>query len=343
MYNQGIELLISNKKNLKNQLNDESEKSNIDSGVESSSTDFNSITDLKNLNLNENHQICISLDPNNNSDMVFIKQETNTGYCVDSVEPKCNELKRLIDEFKFNYFKKLNNLKTNKTHVQKLTSAKEFYKRGIQLFNEQDLISMSQDKSRKYLMEIEEWLNEFQKLNLCIGVKSSSETCSEEDTMTLSSFDMDNQFGSSEQKNKQANLLNSYDLVCSQLKSLSQLFEKRRVQLKKMTAAIKPVQRVEPQQQHFEQHNQFINIFQNKNAKLKSFDTDNLYEVTKPKRSLSNADSVQSVGILSKNLKKNRIVQKSRKLSNDSSSSSMNENDEDELEEQKKLNEKKIK
>lgn len=44
----------------------------------------------------------------------------NAGYCVDSVEPKCNELKRLIDEFKLSYMQKLSIFKNNKIILKKL-------------------------------------------------------------------------------------------------------------------------------------------------------------------------------------------------------------------------------
>jgi hypothetical protein len=54
----------------------------------------------------------------------FIYQ-TNTGYCVDSVEPKCSELKRLIDEFKVNYLSKLNRFKSNKCILQRLNNVSD--------------------------------------------------------------------------------------------------------------------------------------------------------------------------------------------------------------------------
>ena len=44
----------------------------------------------------------------------------NAGYCVDSVEPKCNELKRLIGEFRFSYMQKLSIFKSNKIILKKL-------------------------------------------------------------------------------------------------------------------------------------------------------------------------------------------------------------------------------
>lgn len=49
-----------------------------------------------------------------------------TGYCVDSVEPKCSELKRLIDEFKIGYLSKLNRFKYNKLVMQRLNNVSVF-------------------------------------------------------------------------------------------------------------------------------------------------------------------------------------------------------------------------
>lgn len=44
----------------------------------------------------------------------------NAGYCVDSVEPKCNELKRLIDEFKLKFASKIKLINDNKLLTEKL-------------------------------------------------------------------------------------------------------------------------------------------------------------------------------------------------------------------------------
>lgn len=52
----------------------------------------------------------------------FLFSNTNAGYCVDSVEPKCSELKRLIDEFKSNYSNKLDRFKSNRHLLQKFNS-----------------------------------------------------------------------------------------------------------------------------------------------------------------------------------------------------------------------------
>ncbi len=52
--------------------------------------------------------------------LVAPTQSATTGYCVDSVEPKCNELKRLIDEFKHGYATKLVTFRRNKAVIHKL-------------------------------------------------------------------------------------------------------------------------------------------------------------------------------------------------------------------------------
>ncbi|RNA23699.1 guanine nucleotide exchange factor DBS isoform X4 [Brachionus plicatilis] len=337
LYNQGIELLISSKKNIKTQL-DDTEKSYIDSGVESSSNDFNSISDLKNFGQN-----FAALDTNNNSEMVFLKQETSTGYCIDSVEPKCSELKRLIDEFKSSYFKKLNGLKNNKLLVQKISLVKQTLEKGTRLFHDQDLINMSHEKKRKYLNEIEEWLHDYYKMDL-----SKGETGSEDETVTLSSFDMDASIVAECVRNHETNVGKNFEIACSQLKSLGQMFEKRKEQLNKAFVVSRPVQRVEPQQ-IFDQSNLMNRIHDTfkreirRDNKTKSFDTNCAQDISKPKRTLSNADPSQLSGFLKKNPRKfSHGTLKTRKLSNDSSSSSINDNEDDEIIEQKKLDEKKI-
>jgi len=61
----------------------------------------------------KSNRIKLSIGHNNNS-------VNNAGYCVDSVEPKCNELKRLIDEFKLKYATKLKLVNDNKLLTEKL-------------------------------------------------------------------------------------------------------------------------------------------------------------------------------------------------------------------------------
>lgn len=338
MYNQGIELLISSKNNIKTQL-DDTEKSYIDSGVESSSNDFNSVSDLKNFSEN-----FTCLDPNNNSEMVLLKQETNTGYCVDSVEPKCSELKRLIDEFKFNYFKKLNSFKNNKLLVQKINLAKQTFEKGTKIFHNQDLINTSQEKKKKYMTEIQEWLCDYYKLDL-----SKCETESEDETVTLSSFDMDANIVTECDKNHLTDVDKKFEIVCSQLKSLGQLFEKRKEQLEKALVVSRPIQRVEPQQT-FDQNSLIHRIHDTfkkeikRDSKTRIFDSDCVQDNCKPKRTLSNADRSQIAGFLKKNPRKfSHGTFKSRKLSDDSSSSSINDNEDEIMIEQKQMNEKRIK
>lgn len=72
------------------------------------------------LRLERNEDSIIDLDKFRS----FVDQSnaTASGYCVDSIEPKCSELKRLIDEFKFGYLNKLNRFKSNKLILQRLNT-----------------------------------------------------------------------------------------------------------------------------------------------------------------------------------------------------------------------------
>jgi hypothetical protein len=94
LYSQGIQLLISD----------------------------NKIINSSNLSLKEDIESIINEEVNIDT---ISNNQTNSsnnagGYCVDSVEPKCNELKRLIDEFKYGYISKLNLFKKNRSMLQKL-------------------------------------------------------------------------------------------------------------------------------------------------------------------------------------------------------------------------------
>ena len=67
---------------------------------------------------NEIFKINSKLDSSSN----VVSNAVNNGYCVDSVEPKCNEIKRLIDEFKTNYLSKFGTIKNNRVLTHKLNS-----------------------------------------------------------------------------------------------------------------------------------------------------------------------------------------------------------------------------
>ena len=92
LYNQGIQLLISD----------------------------NKIINSSNLSLKDepaiNEEVNIDVISNNQTN----SSSNAGGYCVDSIEPKCNELKRLIDEFKYGYMSKLNLFRKNRSMLYKL-------------------------------------------------------------------------------------------------------------------------------------------------------------------------------------------------------------------------------
>jgi hypothetical protein len=58
----------------------------------------------------------VKIDINNKT----TTSNNNAEYCVDSVEPKCNELKRLIEEFKLKYTTKIKLINDNKLLTEKL-------------------------------------------------------------------------------------------------------------------------------------------------------------------------------------------------------------------------------
>ena len=57
---------------------------------------------------------------NSNKIKIDIVSNINSGYCVDSVEPKCNELKRLIEDFKIKYSNKIKLINDNRLLTEKL-------------------------------------------------------------------------------------------------------------------------------------------------------------------------------------------------------------------------------
>lgn len=112
------------------------------------------------------------------------------GYCVDSVEPKCNEIKRLIDEIKLDYQSKLDLLKKTKQLVQRLNRIKDYHSKGITLFNEQQQqasTNMNQEKAKKFLADIEEWMNN---LDVLLNINNNNNNKSSQlGAESTSSFD----------------------------------------------------------------------------------------------------------------------------------------------------------
>ena len=68
-------------------------------------------------------QLPTSLD--SSCQAVKMGETENAGYCIDSVEPKCNELKRLIEEVKLDYKNKIDAFKKTKYLIKKLNLVKE--------------------------------------------------------------------------------------------------------------------------------------------------------------------------------------------------------------------------
>lgn len=146
----------------------------------------------------------------------------------------------------------------------------------MQLFNDQELINMNQEKARKYLLEIDEWLRETNRLldEQHHQQRNGHDIESNKSSKLFSSFggspnvegdfmlaDMSARHSSSlfsseasavivvADDSKQNSLFKSIELITSQIRSLVSMFEKRREQLRKSAypASNRPVQRVEPQ------------------------------------------------------------------------------------------------
>lgn len=112
---------------------------------------------------------------------------------------------------------------------------------------------MNQEKARKYLTEIDEWLRETNKLLIDENTHTNSSdfikttSLSTSDDLADLVFEQHSQLAIDD--SKQNSLLKSIELITSQIRSLVSMFEKRREQLRKSAypASNRPVQRVEPQ------------------------------------------------------------------------------------------------
>ena len=183
-----------------------------------------------------------------------------TGYCVDSVEPKCNEIKRLIGEFKTSFSIKLNMIKHNKLLVQKLNIIKDIYADGVLLYNEQSLVNLTADKAKMYLAQIDAWLSDTDRLGLA---SSRSDSVNLANTLSFLTIEQINESILETKRDaahkedlilnldiKRENLLKSIDVCMAQLRSLRETFGKRQQALIRASYKVveKPVLRVEPQQ-----------------------------------------------------------------------------------------------
>ncbi len=181
-----------------------------------------------------------------------------TGYCVDSVEPKCNEIKRLIHEFKTNYLIKLNMIKHNRLLMHKLTIIEDIYADGVNLLNSQSMLNVTPEKARTMINEIDDWLDHIEKLELTNFQhhEQSNNLAHSLSFLTIdhSSYNIDSRIMRNKEdvicslELKRDNLLRSIENTIKKLKMLRDSFTKRQHNLLKAChkPITKPVQRVEP-------------------------------------------------------------------------------------------------
>ena len=128
-----IDLLSNNIRNMKNQ-NSKSAAKALDSDQQKVNSSENNTFSICSSSVNSACDQKRFSETSFPASISFLRNPTvmpslnNAGYCVDSVEPKCNELKRLIDEFKFSYMQKLNIFKSNKIILKKLNIVSLFFK-----------------------------------------------------------------------------------------------------------------------------------------------------------------------------------------------------------------------
>jgi hypothetical protein len=108
---------------------------------------------------------------------------------------------------------------------------------------------MNQEKARKYLKEIEEWINQLETTDFSCPSEDNNATLISDENNNNNSNNKKATNSYDKFKLKEISLVKNFELVCTQIKSLGSLFEKRQEQLKKIAFPIisKPVQRVEPQ------------------------------------------------------------------------------------------------
>ena len=189
----------------------------------------------------------------------IINENNKSGYCIDSVEPKCYELKRYINEFKQNFEIKWTNLKRNKNLYEQIHVLKDYYLKGMELFNEQQILNMNTEKSKKYLNDINIWQSSLNELSINDEYKNMFKNLSSSTTVLFEQQQQQQQHHEANTIsnnnangiliNTNTNLKLNMQEVSNQLKSLIIMFNKRSDQLKKIAypSANKPIQRVQPQ------------------------------------------------------------------------------------------------
>jgi hypothetical protein len=186
-------------------------------------------------------------------------------------------LKRYINEFKQNYEIKSTNLVQNRILYEQIYVLKDYYLKGMELFNEQQIINMNSDKLKKYLNDINIWLSCLNELSINDEYKNMFKSITttttvlfeqkqiEQETSTITSTN------SSRLLNTNTNLKLNMQEVSNQLKSLIIMFNKRSEQLRKIAFPIanKPIQRVQPQKLSIEnKNNELLKTFNKRDSTL---------------------------------------------------------------------------
>ena len=131
LYHQGIQLLknnnnnnstsSNNKQQITNSFKNDSNQSNVGMSKEKRVSIANPEESKSNSITSSTQNEC-EHENKWNDNLNVPSSGAVIGYCIDSVEPKCNELKRLIDELKVEYANKLDTFKNKKELVHKLNS-----------------------------------------------------------------------------------------------------------------------------------------------------------------------------------------------------------------------------
>jgi hypothetical protein len=186
-------------------------------------------------------------------------------------------LKRYINEFKQNYEIKSTNLVQNKILYEQIYVLKDYYLKGMELFNEQQIINMNSDKLKKYLNDINIWLSCLNELSINDEYKNMFKSITTTTTVFFEQKQIEQETSavtstnSSRLLNTNTNLKLNMQEVSNQLKSLIIMFNKRSEQLRKIAFPIanKPIQRVQPQKLSIEnKNNEFLKTFNKRDSTL---------------------------------------------------------------------------
>ncbi len=126
------------------------------------------------LNINQTKTDGLNIDKNHST--------TN----ASSIEPKCDELKRLIEDLNINLGKSSNYLNKNLKSIQKVDALREHFENGHKLYENQQITSMDFEKSKKYANDIDAWFQKAFKDNDFELIAEDVELNNREDLKSIS-------------------------------------------------------------------------------------------------------------------------------------------------------------